>query len=516
MIAVNAHGTASAAQLPRHWGEGLLRQVSGAAAWQGTLTGARGRPVTLVVQSQLTGISADLPPPLGKAAVEPMPLKIERVIGAGPLGADTIKVSLGPSVNAHVRRRREGAQYEVERGVISLNQPAVLPEKEGISVTGSLPYVDVDRWRALLGGKDEPGLSFSPSLDLKVAALDFGGRRLNGVALRAGTRGAVWIANIAAKELAGEIAWRPEGLGRIVARLKHFSVPEATPGRKEEAPPSDLPALDIVADKLILNENDLGRLELVAVNKALDWSIEKLVLTGPESTLTANGVWESWALRPSVNIKDIALEVRDVGKYLERMGYPSVVQRGTATLKGNLSWAGSPQSIDYATLSGHLDFQAGKGQFLKADAGAARLIGILSMQSWITLDFRDLFNRGFAFDSVSCVADITNGVLRTDNFRMRGPSAQVSMNGQVDLARETQDLHARVEPSVGDSLSAIVALVVNPVWGLGSLILQKILKNPLGQALRFEYRVTGTWTKPDAQPLKLDVRTPVATQESPQ
>ena len=516
MIAVNAHGTASAAQIPRSWGAALLRRVSGAAAWQASLTGGSGRPATLVVQSQLTGISADLPPPLGKAAVEPMPLKIERVIGAGPLGADTIKVSLGPSVNAHVRRRREGAQYEVERGAIGLNGPAVLPEKEGISVTGSLPYVDVDRWRALLGGKDEPGPSFSPSLDLKVAALDFGGRRLNGVALRAGTRGAVWIANIAAKELAGEIAWRPEGLGRIVARLKHFSVPEATPGRKEEAPPSDLPALDIIAEKLILNENDLGRLELVAVNKALDWSIEKLVLTGPESTLTANGVWESWALRPSVKIKDIELEVRDIGKYLERVGYPRVVQRGTATLKGNLSWAGSPQSIDYATLSGHLDFQAGKGQFLKADAGAARLIGILSMQSWITLDFRDLFNRGFAFDSVSCVADITGGILRTDNFRMRGPSAQVSMDGQVDLARETQDLHARVEPSVGDSLSAIVALVVNPVWGLGSLILQKILKNPLGQALRFEYRVTGTWTDPKAERLKLDVRTPVAIQESPQ
>ena len=34
-IAVNAHGTASAAQIPRFWGsEPLLRRVSGAAAWQ--------------------------------------------------------------------------------------------------------------------------------------------------------------------------------------------------------------------------------------------------------------------------------------------------------------------------------------------------------------------------------------------------------------------------------------------------------------------------------------------------
>jgi len=69
--------------------------------------------------------------------------------------------------------------------VISLNGPAVLPDREGVFVTGSLPYVDADRWRALLEGKDGPGSSFSPSLDLKIAALDFGGRRLNDVTLRA-------------------------------------------------------------------------------------------------------------------------------------------------------------------------------------------------------------------------------------------------------------------------------------------------------------------------------------------
>src|SRR6266568_1736008 len=66
-IAVNAHGTASPAQIPRFWGsDALLRRLSGAAAWQGTLTGARGRPLTLIVQSQLTGVAADLPPPLAK------------------------------------------------------------------------------------------------------------------------------------------------------------------------------------------------------------------------------------------------------------------------------------------------------------------------------------------------------------------------------------------------------------------------------------------------------------------
>jgi len=513
-IAASAQGTASVSQIPRAWGDALLRQLSGAAAWQGTLTFARGQPSTLRVQSQLVGISSELPPPLGKPALEPLPLAIERVIAAAPSRGDTIEVSLGRAVNARILRRRDGAQYVLQRGVISLNEPAVLGDREGLTVTGSLDYADVDRWRALTGGKDETGASFSPRFDLKVAALDFGGRRLNDVALRAETKGSVLQANVTAKELAGEIKWFPEGLGRIEARLAHFSMPEATPGKKEEAPSRDLPALDIVADRLILNGNDLGRLELVAVNKALDWTIEKLVLTGSESTLSAKGRWESWALRPSVKINEIELKVGDVGKYLEHIGYPRTVRQGSATLTGNLSWAGNPQSIDYSTLAGHLKLQAEKGQFLRAEPGAARLIGILSMQSWITFDFRELFRRGFAFDNVSCDADIANGVLRTENFRMQGPSAQVEMKGQVDLVRETQDLHARVEPSVGNSVASI-AVIVNPVWGLGAFIIDKILKNPLGQALTFEYSVTGTWTDPIPKRLKADVRSADSTQEPP-
>src|SRR5882672_7810100 len=516
-IAVNAHGTATAAQIPRFWAGALLRRVSGAAAWQGTLTGARGRPLTLVVQSPLTGVAADLPPPLGKTAAEPMPLRVERVVSPGPPRTDTIKVSLDRTVDAIVQRRREGAAYVVSRGIISLNGPAVLPDREGLSVTGSLPYVDVDRWRELLGGEDGTGLSFSSAFDLKIAALDFGGRRLNDVALRAGTSGNVWIANVSARELSGEIAWRPEGRGRIVARLKHFSLPEATPGKTEEAPARDLPALDIIADNLNLDNKNLGKLELVAVNQALDWNIEKLVLTGPESTLTVKqGVWQSWALRPTVNLKEISLEVSDIGKYLDRMGYPRTVQRGTAELTGSLSWVGNPQSIDYPTLSGHLDFKAYKGQFLKAEPGAARLIGIISMQSWLTLDFRELFGRGFAFDLVECPVDIANGTMTTENFRMRGPSAKVTMKGRVDLVNETQDLRASIEPSVGDSISAIVLVAVNPVWGLGAFILDKILKNPLGQAFTFEYQVTGTWTDPKVKPLKAEVRgADSAQQQSP-
>jgi len=511
-IAVNAQGTASAPQMLHFYGENLLRHVSGAAAWQGTMTGGRGRPLTLVVQSQLIGVAADLPPPLGKRAVESMPLRVERVIPVRSQG-DSIKVSLGAAIEASFQRRREGSQYVVERGAIGLNQAPALPDREGILIAGSLPYVDTDRWRELFGGKDPTGSSLASFFDVNVAELDFAGRRLNDVGLAAETKGdGVWIAKVKSKELAGDIEWTPTGLGRIRARLTYFSLPDATPGRKDEAASRDLPALDIVADKLILNDNNLGRLELVAVNKVLDWRIEKLVLTGPESTLTADGVWQSWRLQPRVNVNITSLEVSDIGKYLDRMGYPKTVEKGTAVLTGKLSWAGSPQSIDIPTLSGTLQLDAEKGQFLKAEPGAARLMGIISMQSLFTADLRDLYAKGFAFDTLSTRASVENGVLRTSEFHVKAASARVSMTGQIDLVKETQDLHAKVEPSIIDSVAVAVA-VVNPLLGLGTYILQKLFRNPIGQALTLEYHVTGTWAEPKVERTKAEVRSVPARTE---
>ena len=506
-IIASAKGTASAAQLPRFRGGAVLRQLSGVSAWQATLTSVRHQATTLVIRSQLTGIAANLPAPLGKTAFEPMPLQVERVItpaSSGKRGGDTIRVSLGRSVNGYLQRRREGERYVTERGVISLNEPAALPDREGIAVTGSLAYLDIDRWRALVDGDGVGGAS-SFSLDLKIAALDFAGRRMNDLAIRAGTSGSVWIANVAAKELDGEIAWRPEGQGRIVARLKRFTMPGPASGDADAGKPTaKLPELDIVADNLFVHDSNLGKLELVAVNQGLDWRIQKLVLTGPESTLEAPGVWRNWTAQPSVDV-DVKLHVSDVGKYLDRMGYPRTVQRGSADLKGNIGWAGSPQSIDFPTLKGNLELHAENGQFLKAEPGVAKLLGILSLQSWVTLDFPRVFGEGFGFDSISSKASIANGVLTTQDFQMRGPSAEVKMSGTVDLVRETQDLHARVVPTLGDSVSA-AAVLVNPIWGLPLIIIQRMLKNPLGQIFAVEYQVTGTWTKAHVDRLKTDVR----------
>ena len=140
----------------------------------------------------------------------------------------------------------------------------------------------------------------------------------------------------------------------------------------------------------------------------------------------------------------------------------------------------------------------GSGQFNKLEPGVGRLLGVLSLQSLprrITLDFRDVFSDGFAFDSISGSMKVTSGVLRTDDLSIRGPSAKVFMSGSTDLAAETQDLRVKVQPTLSESV-ALGAAIAGPVAGVATLLAQKVLKDPIEKLFSYEYGVSGTWKDP--------------------
>ena len=197
------------------------------------------------------------------------------------------------------------------------------------------------------------------------------------------------------------------------------------------------------------------------------------------------------------------LEFGNAGRLLARFGMPDAIRNGTGFLKGDISWQGSPFSIDFASLAGKLQLQTDKGQFLKADAGAARLLSVMSLQSLprrISLDFRDVFSEGFAFDSIASTAIIKNGLLDTRDFRMRGVGATVLMEGGIDLGHETQNLHVLVLPIIdATSASLVYAALANPAIGLGTFLAQLVLRDPLSRALAVEYDVTGSWTDPQVR-----------------
>jgi uncharacterized protein YhdP len=127
------------------------------------------------------------------------------------------------------------------------------------------------------------------------------------------------------------------------------------------------------------------------------------------------------------------------------------------------------------------------------------LLGVLSLQSLprrLSLDFKDVFTEGFAFDFVRGNASIDKGVIGTNNIQMKGVTAAVLLQGQADLERETQDLYAVVVPEINAGTASLIATVVNPAVGLGTFLAQLLLRKPLSDAATQTFRVDGTWSDP--------------------
>ena len=109
-----------------------------------------------------------------------------------------------------------------------------------------------------------------------------------------------------------------------------------------------------------------------------------------------------------------------------------------------------------------------------------------------------MFSEGFAFDSISSKLTVQNGVMRTDRLQIDGPAARVVMRGEVDLKHETQHLDLNVQPELGGTAALGVALV-NPIAGAATWVASKVLKNPLGQIMSYNYLVTGNWDDPKVE-----------------
>jgi uncharacterized protein YhdP len=191
--------------------------------------------------------------------------------------------------------------------------------------------------------------------------------------------------------------------------------------------------------------------------------------------------------------------LRDSGGLLARLGTPDAIRGGEGRLEGDVSWQGSPITLDYASMDGKMNLLVEKGQFLKTEPGAARLLGVLNLQALprrLTLDFRDVFSEGFAFDFVRGDVRIEKGIASTNNLQMKGVVAGALIEGRADVVRETQDLKVVVVPEINAGTASLYVATINPLVGLTSYLAQMVLSKPLVRAGTSEFHIDGTWSDP--------------------
>lgn len=549
-VTLRASGTVSAEGLRQAKEFGfaarLAQQASGTAAYNAQLSFRRGEP-ELLVSSNLLGLALNLPAPLNKSAETALPFRLETALvleslpsapGAPPRLRDQLSLELGRLASLVYFRDLSGPEPRVTRGSLAVglspSESAPLPD-EGVAANINLSTFDLDAWGAALS--QAAGTSLTPSgtgsvaqaylpnsMAVRARELTFGGRKLHNVVVGGSREGLLWRANLDASEFNGYLEYRQSsdaGAGRVYARLARLTIAQSVASEVEallSEQPASVPALDIVVDDFELRGKRLGRLEVEAVNRASalaarEWRLNKFNLITPEAVLTASGNWASIAAQgdsvaalPAREVPErrrtllnFKLDIADGGELLARFGMRDVVRKGRGKMEGQIAWLGSPFNLDYPSMTGAFTVNVETGQFLKADPGIAKLLGVLSLQALprrLTLDFRDVFSEGFTFDFLRGDVAIEQGIAKTNNLQMKGVNAAVLMEGRADIAKETQDIKVVVVPEINAGTASLIASVINPAIGVGTFLAQLFLRRPLTEAATQEFHIDGSWADP--------------------
>ncbi len=497
-----------------HWAD----YSAGQTPWEGRLTlpleatdpaGAR-----LEVRSDLHGLAITLPEPLAKPADGIRPFTLGTDLGSEHR---RLEIDYG-DLHARLRLVARGESWNLERGAVSVGRIPELPPQTGLWFSGHVPHFSWTAWSSVLFPEDDRpplfpdtgGVTPSQYYDVTLGELEVFDFRFEDIALQASDSAQGWTIHTRSPRLAGsifvplEVTTAPLMMDMVRLHLVSPPPDEVTPSRTR---PTELPAFVVDAEDFRFDRLRFGRLALRASRIPKGLRLDRLSMRTEVTDIQASGQWlegERGKPRPPQTSRfRIEADSRDLGRTLREWDYAGTIEGGRGRILIDAHWPGNPAQFDLARLNGRLELDLKDGRLLEVDPGAARIFGLISLQTLprrLSLDFSDLFDKGFAFDRITGRYRIEDGVASTDGLIMEGPAARIIARGRIDLGRRRYDQEVAIIPRLGESLPLIgTALTGAPPVGATLLLLQRLLEKPLSELSTIRYRVTGPWNDPQVE-----------------
>ena len=268
--------------------------------------------------------------------------------------------------------------------------------------------------------------------------------------------------------------------------------------------PSSLPPLFVNIDELEYGSMKLGHVTLVADPSKRGVKIKKLVVADGNHKLVVDGAWN----RDTGTRVNLKLTAKDAGKMLNNLSFNSPLKKGELSADGTLRWPDSPIDFRLEKLNGVLNFKATDGLIEDIDSNAGQLIGLFSVHKLINrifLDFSDLKDKGMGYEELAGKFHISNGELSTDNLRQRSLEADVLMIGKIGLINRDYDLDMSIIPKISDAVPVAGTLIFGPQVAVTLLAFRKLFGKAVDKASMQQYRVTGSWEKPNIKKIEVEM-----------
>ena len=462
------------------------------------------------LSSDLKGLTFAMPAPLGKEAEQKTTFKatIQNI-------DDNLVYTThyGNVLNVIAKPKKDLWQGEVRFG----KGKAVLPNN-GIKITGQLAEISIDDWLNWAAQQQAGGKTlFVDSIDelsLTLGKLTGFEQSITNLNLASQKDAKGWRTNIGSKQVQGFIYLPVDLTNSAVINIDLARLALTLPKKPEEmeAVGDEVslelwPSVDISIDSLVLDEKLLGTLKVQARKSEHKWTINSGELASDIFMLSVvEGEWSKAAGKDKTSLQ-LRLESSDLDLLLAKFGYQQAIDAEKVMMKANVSWPSDPLNFSVATLSGALSMDIGKGTLQDVEPGAAgRIFGLMSIAALprrLSLDFSDLFGKGFSFNAITGDFNIKNSLAVTDNFILKSASANIEIMGETDLINKQYNQQVKITPNVSSALPLAGAVAGGPIGlGLGTAILLvdklsgKLFDKNIINVISYKYDLTGPWDEP--------------------
>ncbi len=502
-LRLRAAGRLTATGLGRVLGPAFAQRLEGAADWTAQF-GLRGPVPEFRFDADLQDLGFKLPAPIVKARPAPARFSLRTTTA----GADShvLNVALGELLSGRLAFRRTPAGWRFAKGRFGIGVgPVALPPSDGLELELRAAELDGDAWlrfaREAAGGEHPPWGGILSRVQAEIGALRLFETPFGRLHLAVTRWPSGWVGQVDGAALAGDVLIAPGTPPSVTLELRHLRVPEEFfDAPALELDPRDLPPLRVASTELSLHGRNFGALKLETAPAPFGLRIEELRLSQPETTVAAKGQWNAASVggRASTRL-EVEAASSDLGRTLAAFGYPDELSGGRLELSSNWSWPGGPMEFGAAELAGRLQATLSDGRLLQIQQGAGQVLGILNLRSlvrFLTLDFRTLFGKGFAFDSLKGGFTVARGEARTGGIVIKGQNAAILITGRIGLAARDLDLEVDVLPRFKEELAITGLLLGNPAVGAAVLALQELFRRPIAEGTRVRYHVSGPWAEP--------------------
>jgi uncharacterized protein (TIGR02099 family) len=467
------------------------------------------------VDSDLYGVTTKLPKPFNKAFDESKNISIKTKHSK----------NIGNEIFANLQKQTfmlaniEEGSKRISRMELRMGDEQFDLPDEGIKISGNANKFVLSEWRELMGSAENNALEIN-EIDLFVKNVELGDLSVDNVEFEAVKKSQFWVGKVDSSVAKGKFEYPVDYLSGSIAsanfdylRFKsNNSVKTTIAPASTNLDPRRLPALVINTNSFQYKDANFNDVSLKTKPSENGLQIDSLKGSARKLQVSANGEWVVDANDRQYSSLKISLASDNLHDSLAGLGFGSSVSDGEGTVVANFVWPDAPYQFSLSKVTGDAKIRFNDGAISSVEpGGAGRLVGLFNfgeISKRLSLDFTDFFSKGYAFEKIRGDLKFEDANLTTENLKIKGPSADLLIQGRTGIEAQDYDQIVTVSPHISGGLPWIGLAVGGPLGAVGVLVGEKIAKSigmDINKVTEVKYSMTGSWQEPLVEPISQKV-----------